>query len=94
LRAGPQRIPRGCKAENGKVWDKMVGEGKIIARDCIRNGVIVSWHVTNMNIKRTIDARIDGGNEDRVVGRSCMEGVEHVDGVQVVSPDQQPIKFR
>ena len=71
-----------------------MGKGKVIMRDCIRNGVIVSWHVTNMNIKRTIDVHIDGGNEDRVMRRSCMEGVEHVDSVQVVGPYQQLIKFR
>ena len=55
-----------------------------LLEDCVSDGVLLSGHVTNMNVQQGMDADIDEQNEEGIVGRFCFAGVKHIDKVHVV----------
>jgi hypothetical protein len=67
--SSPQRIPRGCKRENGEVGDETVGKLVIVPGDCVSNDIRVTGDMNSTNIKRGMHTGIDGGDENIIVWR-------------------------
>ena len=60
----------------------------------VGHGIVLSRNVEDAKIDRTRDECRAAEQENRVVGNGCLQGIEHLDGIEIVSEDRQAARRR